>query len=559
MSGRESWDAVVIGSGPGGGSVAYGLARRGVKVLLLEAGPAYDYTTDYRLHQNNWELQYFPEKTPAAASYVVAPLQSLDSAHDDLRSWSRVSGRSNPGDTRRPGRYAHVQGVGGTTLHFLAEAHRLNPGAMAMKTRFGVGADWPFGYDELEPFYEEAERIVGVAGPEHGASGRPRRAPFPLPAHPLSYASRRVAAGARSLGLTLAPNPLAILSQPYDGRPACNYCANCIRGCPRADKGSVDVTFIRQALATGNCDLRPLSQAIALETGPHDRITRVRYVDAAGEHAVDARTVVVACGAVHTPRLLLASQGPSAPHGVGNENGLVGRNFMETIHWSSSALHPDPLGSHRGNPADGAIWDFNDPDAIPGTIGGCILTSGAPQSGLMGPVAYARSVTPGWGNAHKQAMRAEFGRVLTLAGIAEALPHPGSFIDLDPERRDAAGLPLARIHSHLDAMAVRRLAFMRDRAREILAAAGAATLVLEYGSYDAFGTTHVFGTCRMGTAEDESVVDPTGKSHRWKNLYVTDASVFPSSGGGESPSLTIEALGLRASGFIAGALGSGSL
>ena len=129
---------------------------------------------------------------------------------------------------------------------------RLNPAAMNLRSRFGVAADWPLTYRELEPHYEQAERILGVAGRAEG-SFRPRRTPYPLPAHAVSYASRRVLATGASLGLRWEPNSLAITSQPYDGRPGCNYCANCRRGCPRGDKGSADVSFLRHASESGRC------------------------------------------------------------------------------------------------------------------------------------------------------------------------------------------------------------------------------------------------------------------------------------------------------------------
>ena len=551
---KREFDVAVIGSGAGGGSVAWALSSHGVKVLVLEAGPAYDYREDYRLHLDSWERTRFPSRGREYESYLIAPLQPLAKRWDDLRSWNHISGLTNKSKRRRGSAYYHVQGVGGSTLHYLGEAHRLHPEAMRMRSRFGVAADWPFAYAELEPYYVEAERVIGVAGPA-GESVRWRSKPFPLPAHRLSYASEKVRAGCHKLGLTLLPNSLGILPETYDGRPPCNYCANCIRGCPRADKGSVDVTFMAKALKSGHCYLKTESQVVRLEAGPDDRVSGIVYVDDKGKsHRVSARAVVVACGAVHTPRLLLASTNAHAPNGLANESGLVGRNFMETLYWVSSGLHPDPLGSHRGVPADSICSDFNAPDAIPGVVGGCRFTAGAAQADFTGPIAYATRLVKGWGREHKAQMRSKYGRVLTISTVGESLPDAGSYIDLDPDRKDRRGLPLARIHSHLGDMEIRRMAFMAKTARDILRASGAQEIFEEYGSYDFFGSTHVFGTCRMGHDPALSVVDATGRSHRWRNLFIADASVFPSSGGGEAPSLTIEALGIRTADHFRNAL-----
>jgi choline dehydrogenase-like flavoprotein len=538
-------DIVVVGSGAGGGAAAWALARRGARVLVLEAGPAFDPFNDYRLARNDWEAQRFPEKPGSQGTYAYAELQPLEARWQDLRSWNRQSGPMVPGDRRRVHAYHHVRGVGGTTLHFTGEAHRLHPRAMKMRSRFGVAADWPFGYAALEPYYTIAEKAIGVAGPAHDP-WRPRSAPYPLPAHRLSYASQQVLAGCGKLGLSLVANSLAALSAPYDGRPACNYCSNCNRGCPRTDKGSIDVTLLRQAAKTGRCTIRPQSPVIRIEAGGGDRVTGVLYRDTAGRtQRVAAKAVVVACGAVETPRLLLLSKGPEAPDGLANESGLVGRNFMETLAWKSSGLHPGPLGSHRGLPSDGICWDFNAPDAIPGVIGGCRIAPCIAEADLLGPINYAVRVVGGWGKTHKRALRQTFGNALTVGAIGESLPNAGSYVDLDPDGRDAGGDALARIHSLLPEGELRRLEFMAGKAREILRASGAEQIFEEYGSYDAFSATHVFGTARMGTDPGDSVVDPYGRSHRWRNLFVTDASVFPSSGGGEAPSLTIEALAIR--------------
>ena len=147
-------------------------------------------------------------------------------------------------------------------------------------------------------------------------------------------------------------------------------------------------------------------------------------------------------------------------------------------------------------------------------------------------------------------MKDSFGRVLSVASIGEFLPNDGSYVDLDPDVRDAFGQSVARLRSRLAEADIDRLLAMAARCRALLAAAGAGRPFEENGSWDTFSATHVFGTCRMGTTADRSVVDRDGRSHRWRNLYIADASVFPSSGGGEAPSLTIQALAIRSAGRI---------
>jgi choline dehydrogenase-like flavoprotein len=290
-----------------------------------------------------------------------------------------------------------------------------------------------------------------------------------------------------------------------------------------------------------------------IEAGPNDRVTGVHYVDSNGkEKTATGKIVVVACGAVETPRVLLASKGEHTPDGLANESGLVGRHFMETLFWTSSGLHPEQLASYRGLPSDSICWDFNAPDVIPDMVGGCRFSTGVAEADLVGPINYAKRVVGGWGQVHKAEMRDQFGRILAVGAIGESLPNPQSYIDLDPDQTNAAGIPLARIHSYLDDRELQRLAFMAKTAREILEASGVKELVEEYGTYDFFSSTHVFGTCRMGRGSQDSVVDPYCRSHRWRNLFIVDASVFPSSGGGESPSLTIEAVALRAAIQIGG-------
>ena len=542
------FDAVIVGAGAGGGAVAWRLTQRGWRVLLLDAGPRFRLQ-DYPVDRADWERGMFPEKPGSQGQYAYAAMQVLDERWRHLRSWNRLRGPSNTGLRRfapAGGGYQHVRGIGGATLHFTGEAHRLNPLAMRMRSRFGVAADWPVAYDELEPSYAIAEEIVGVAGSER-VGDRWRSRPYPLPPHPLSPASRLLADAGRSLGMDWQPNPRAALSQPYDGRPACNYCGNCNRGCSWRDKGSSDLTFIAKAEATGLCEVRSESTATRLIRAATGRIAGVEYVGADGiRRRADGRHVILAAGAIETPRLLLLSRPADAPRGIGNQHGQVGKHLMDTLFWVSIGLHERDLQSHKGLPADVVCWDFNRPDSIPGVVGGCRFSAAIHESNLIGPINYALRVAPGWGRGFKQALRASFGHALAVSAIGESLPNRRTYVDLDPRKRDGHGLPIARIHAHLEPNDLRRLEFMAQKCRALLRASGCGEPIEESGSYDLLAMSHVFGTCRMGTDPRQSVVTPDQRVHGWENLFVCDASVFPSSGGGESPSLTIQALAIRA-------------
>ena len=327
---------------------------------------------------------------------------------------------------------------------------------------------------------------------------------------------------------------------PYDGRPPCNYCGGCTRGCPRTDKGSVDVTFIAKAKASGRCDVRPGHTLLRIVAGASRRVDAIEVVDAERRvQRIATPRLVVACGAIETPRLLLLQKGLL---GAGHS---VGRHFLESVAWTGIADAGESLLSFGGLPADSISWDRNRPDAIPGVVGGYRISAAIHESDMIGPIAHAQRVVPGFGRGHKERMRRAVGSMIAAGAVGESLPNERSKVDLDPARKDALGRPLARIHSYVDAMTVKRLQAMAAAVRGLLKACGA-TLVEEFGTYDYFSSAHVFGTCRMGRDPRSSVVDERLRLHGFDNLYVCDASVFPSSGGGEAPSLTIQALALAA-------------
>ena len=221
---------------------------------------------------------------------------------------------------------------------------------------------------------------------------------------------------------------------------------------------------------------------------------------------------------------------------------------METTFYEAVAFHPDRLDSYRGIPFDSVIWEWNNPDPDRGFAGGLRLSPTAGSA--IGPINYALRYFEGWGDNIVKGMEEWFGHAMAVAGVAEFFPNENTFVTLDPEVKDDYGLPVAQIQSFLGEAELNSLQFMEKKSKAILKASGAGEIVETASSYDYFVATHVFGTCRMGNDPESSVVDSSLRFHGIPNLFVTDASVFPTSGGGESPSLTIEALSLRAADLL---------
>jgi choline dehydrogenase-like flavoprotein len=417
-----------------------------------------------------------------------------------------------------------------------------------MRSERGVAADWPLEPRELAPFYQRVEEQLQVAGDPANPFKAPRGA-YPHPAHPLSAASQRLAAGATKLGWRLLPNPLAILRVAQGGRAACHYCNGCTRGCDVAAKSSVDVAVLPDAEATGRLRVVTRFQATRLEHAPDGRITAVVGYDAEGREARhEAQAFVLAAGAVETPRLLLASAGGAHPHGVGNAHDQVGRHFMETLFVQCTGYFDQPLQTWAGIPIEARIWDWNGFVRRDDFPVGFVLGQFAGE--LEGPAGNALEGTEGFGRRHREAMRRRFGAGTTLLGIAEQLPRPENRVTLSREA-DARGVPLARVEARLDATDLEALSRMHARVGELADAAGVREITGQVTAYDTPLATHVGGSCRMGHDPASSVVDAFGTVHGVPNLVVADASVLVTQGAGDSPSLTIQALALRAAEALA--------
>ncbi len=548
---EEEADVCIIGSGAGGAVVAYALARAGFSVVVLEAGPRFT-SSHYHADKMEWEKHLYPflkqKNIKKKELYTYGVSEQLDPAYSHLRSRSISHGFYNNAKKRKRPYIQRVKGVGGTTLHYQGEAHRFSPHGFMSRSLYGVADDWPVSYKDLEPYYEKAEIVLGVSGANQNPF-KPLRNPYPHPPHKLSCASKKVKAGFDRLGLHLWPNSLAINSRPYDGRPPCNYCNGCQHGCMMKSKGSMDVTFIPKAEATGNVEIRTNSVAREVTVDKNGKAEGVVYLDSKKKvRRQKARIVVISAGALESPRLLLNSKSFLFPDGLSNSSGLVGKNFMETIVCFVTALFSEQINAYKGLQIDSRAWDYNKPRENNSFSGGVVF--GVSALDLLGPLSYVNRLTSGWGIEHKDFMRKYFGHAINVFAIGEQMPYEENCIGIDPEVEDYYGIPVAKVTTRLHSDDLEMLSFMSKRCKEILEAAGAEEIVRELSSYDLSLISHISGTCRMGTNPNSSVLNSYCQSHDVNNLFVIDSSCFVTEGGGDSPSLTIHAIALRASEYI---------
>ena len=543
-------DVCIVGAGAGGAVAAWALVRQGVRVRLLETGPRFD-PTRYATHDQDWELDQSPfdavASDPERQSYESAPGETLDPEFEHLRSRTLTLIPGNL-DQRLPFVWSRALGVGGSTLHYQGEAHRFPAHTFRMKNERGVAADWPLGYEELAPYYERVERLLDVAG-DPGNPFKPGRGSFPHPAHPRSAASLHLAEGARRLGWQSLPNTLAVLRESGPDRAACHYCNGCIRGCMVGAKSSVDVAVLPAAEASGLLEIVTGFHASRLEHSADGRVIGVIGFDESGsERRHRARAVILAAGAVETPRLLLNSTGGTHPHGIGNANGQVGRHLMESLYLRRGVVFDRPLESWVGLPIDARIWDWNGAAGPGEQPAGFVL--GQFAGWFEGPAGFAREGVAGFGMAHREEMARRFGAGFELLGVAEQLPRAENHVALSAQT-DRFGVPLAHVETRLDRTDLEVLSAMWNRLGELGEAAGVERFVGQISAYDVPAATHVGGTCRMGATSEESVVDAFGTVHGHSNLVIADASVLVTQGAGDSPSLTIQALALRAAEALA--------
>ncbi|MDB4892368.1 MAG: oxidoreductase [Gemmatimonadetes bacterium] len=524
-------DFVIVGAGAAGGVVARELSRAGFRIVVLEQGP-YLRESDFRHDEIG-----------------VSQLHALT---NDPRV-SPTTFRSNAFETakERPV-LSYGRMVGGGTAHFTGNYWRFHEIDFTEHSKKGAVAgadrdDWPITYAELEPYYTKVEWEIGVSGLA-GASpfDPPRSKPYPLPPLPIKPGGVLAERGARKMGWTAFPAPMAILSQPYRGRAACVHCGFCETfGCEMRAKSSTLVSMIPEAEATGKCEIRPLSYVRKVETNDAGRVTGVTYFDARKREVFQrAKAVVLCANGAETPRLLLTSASKRFPDGLANSSGWVGTRLMFNGGGIAGGLFDHEINGYKGVVDSRIIHDFYQLDPKLGIDGG----AGIDLRFDFPPIAYAMYGlpldAPSWGAEYKRLLHECYTRSIYALCHTTSLPVASNSVSLDPTVKDAWGMPAIRMTFSEHQNDLKLYQFMLDRAMELLGAAGAVKRWAHpLDTY--WPAVHLLGTCRMGNDPQRSVVDRYHRAHDVPNLFIVDGSSFVTSGRGQ-PTMTIQALAFRA-------------
>ena len=530
----EVVDFVVIGAGAAGGVMAKELSSAGFSVVVLEQGP------------------YLREKDFGHDEIRFSILPGLT---NDPKTQPTTFRKTAADKTRVTKAVEYGRGVGGGSVHFTANYWRFHESDFTERSRFGAisgtgFADWPITYADLEPYYTKAEYDLGISG-LGGANPfeAPRSKPYPLPPMPVKSSGVLFEKATRKLGLHPYPAPVAILSRPYHGRVACVHCGFCEQfGCEVGAKSSTLATVIPLAERTGKCEIRPESYVRRVQVDQRGRVTGAVYFDHQRREIFQrAKAVVLCANGAETPRLLLLSKSNAFPQGLANSSGLVGKYLMFDQGPTASGLFEHELNEYKSIQVTRLIHDFYEADPKRGFYGG----GGIDARFDFYPAGFALygmpEDAPKWGSEYKRMLARYFTRTMTVLGHSTCLPVESNTITLDPEAKDAWGLPAMRVtfQSHPDDLATLR--FLLARELEILQAAGAlrSWTPTPLAAEDVLPSRHLMGTCRMGNDAAHSVVDRYHRAHDVPNLFIVDGSSFVTSAR-QQPTCTIQALAYRA-------------
>ena len=545
----KTFDAIVVGSGISGGWAAKELCERGLRTLVLEAGRPIDPARDYVEHVPPWEVR-FRGKGDRKALERDQPIQKRCYACNEYSGKFFVNDRDNPYtfDPGKPFHWIRGRQVGGRSIMWGRQVYRWSDLDFEANARDGCGVDWPIRYADIAPWYDYVEQTIGVSGAKLGLPQLPD-GQF-LPPMALNCAEQLVQeAVARRFGgeRIVTIGRCAVITVPHGGRAACHYCGPCERGCiTRSYFSSVSVT-LPLAQATGRLTLRPYSVVHSVVYDEKkDRALGVRVVDAQTREALEfrARVIFLCASALESTRILLNSATPRFPTGLANSSGELGRNVMD--HCMGGGARGTIPGMadrtvHGRRPNGIYVPRFrNVATAHPDFLRGYGFQGGADREG------WTRGESlPGFGAEFKHALRTPAPWRFSFYGFGECLPRPTNYVELDPETKDAWGIPALRIHCEWSDNERKLLKDMAVAATEMLEAAGAKDIE-PIAEDNAPGLTiHEMGTARMGRDPKTSVLNAWNQCHDVKNVFVTDGACMTSSAC-QNPSITYMALTARA-------------
>jgi gluconate 2-dehydrogenase alpha chain len=552
-------DVVIVGLGAVGGVAVLPLTQAGLRVVGLEAG-TWLTPEDFAPDELRNNVRGWPQAVQKANREVPTHRPNASAPYSP-----------------RPAIHPMMNAVGGTTLHYWAQSWRLNPWDFKVVSdttrRYGASRiprgstveDWPFGLEELEPYYGRVEYELGVSGKAGNLNGRidsrgnifegSRKREYPMPPLRSTGFTELMSDAARKLGLHPFPGPAAINSRTYQNRAACAFHGYCNRGgCHIRAKGSTAVTTIPKAQETGRLDVVTQATITTIEVDNEGRVSGVNYVKEGTEYFQPADVVLLAAYVYENVRLLRLSTSRAYPNGLSNNHGQVGQHyFSHNTTAAVTALFPRDLNNWYGLPAQGVAvdnwaddnFDHSGLDFIGG--GNLWVYSDRRPIAAAGMTTFGRA--PLWGSAWKAFVKQNADRWNTAYLQKTTLPYEDNYLDLDPTIKDPLGFPVCRITADFKDNERKVAAFIQDKMVEWFVAAGA--VATEKGQIGTMGpTTHAYGGTRMGDNPDTNVVNRWGFSHETPNLGILGASVMGTSGA-HNPTLTAQALAWRTADHLA--------
>jgi gluconate 2-dehydrogenase alpha chain len=563
---NEHVDVVTVGAGWTAGVLAEQLTRAGLKVVSFEQGDIRDTALNFS-HDHD-ELRYQVRRD------MMVNLQN------ETWTW-RPSPKDGALPMRQYGSFNPGMGTGGAGVHWAAQHWRFYPSDFQYRThhieRYGEDKlpagnriqDWPVTYDEMEKYYDAVDYDIGVSGKAGNLKGEqieggnvfegPRSREYPMKPLQSSLVATKFTDASKELGYHPFPQPAAILSEDYkdlagNPRGSCLYCGFCTRfGCEVGAKASALVTHMPAAFATGKYEIRPLSYVYRINVDSDGKATGVSYIDASGRsQTIDADIVIVSAYTLMNIKLLLMSTSNAHGAGVGNDRGMVGKNYTYQLGGggSSGIFDGERLNQFMANGGVQAlIHDFNADNFDHSDldfIGGCSIGAG---SGERNPISSVGGVTgangESWGQGWKDALKTNWDSIAGIGTQGESLPYDDQYLDLDPTYRDRFGFPLLRLTFDWHENDYNMIRYLSPKMAEILQHMGAKNIQtqkeLQPYSIGPYQSTHCTGGAIMGTDPGNSVTNKYGQVWDTPNVFVTGAALFPQNAG-MNPTGTLLAL-----------------